>query len=1603
MRTSFSANPVIYLLSFVLIAACTCTFPSFVLGQTQSALSIDVKVSKDNASPSTTISTAAFSTTASKELLLAFISSDAANSSPNTTVTGVAGGGLTWELVQRTNVQLGTAEIWRAFALTTLSSAKVTATLSESVDSSLTVVTFIGADPSGLNGLGAIGAVGSGNSTGGAPTGSLVTTRNQSWVFGVGNDWDNSISRTPGTNQSVVHQYLAPVHDTYWVQSQNAVTPQAGTSVTVNDTAPTTDRFNLSLVEVLPAQIPPPRGPLSLDSEVSSDKSTASKTNATPAFSTSSTNELLLAFISADNKASPNTTVTAISGGGLTWQLVERTNAQLGTAEVWRAFAASQLSNVAVTVTLSQSVASSVTVLSFLGADGSGTNGSGAIGATGTGNGSSGAPTASLHTTRNDSWVFGVGNDWTNAISRTPGSNQALVHQYLATVNDTYWVQALRLPTSASGTNVTINDTAPTSDLYNLSIVEILPATTSSPLQISASASPAANANGWNRTNVTVTFQCSGGVSPVHCPSPVTVTTEGAAQQIGGTATDAEGNTASTSVQVSIDKTAPSIVASAAPPPNANGWNNTPVTITFLCADTLSGVASCPAQQIVSTPGVNQVITGTVTDIAGNTAATSVTLNISTVPPTITASLSSSPNSAGWYNKPVTITYHCAGATGVPVTCPPPATVNTDGFGKVITGTATDAAGNTASVTNSINLDQTPPVLNVTLPANNASFNLSPVGVQGLATDSLSGLNAVSCAGSVAVVSPSGFTCNVTLNPGSNQVPITATDIAGNATVSNLTLAMVTPISVQITSPTVLQLFSSNPITVTGSVAASGSTVTVGGVTAIVSNGTFTASGVMLREGTNLLTASATTPNFGVGQASVSVVLDTTPPTITITNPSPGVAVTSAQIDVTGNVNDLVSGTVNAGQVSVTVNGVTAVVANRSFVAHNILLVPGTNTITAVATDRAGNTSQARSQVTLQPLTGRQALSIVSGNAQSAPISTLLPQPLTVVATDGLGRPMPNLALNFAVVRGDGILLASPQQGRSLTVKTGANGQAGVQLQLGTRYGVGINQVAVSAPGFVGQTMFSADSTLGAATSLRVVSGEVQSGAVGLAIAEPLVVIAIDAGGNPVPNVPVTFAVQSGGGLIGGQAALTQNTDSDGKSYAVLVLGQQPGINNNSVSASFNGMTGSPAVFSASALVPGPATSTAVTGLVLDNADQPIPNATASIRGTNLSARTDAQGNFSIANAPVGDLVLFVDGSTSTRTETFPTLSFQMATVSGVNNSLGHPIYLPAIDTANSQVVGGNQPVQLTMTGVPGVIYTVAPNSVTFPDGSHVGRVTLSQVHANRVPMTPANGTSPRLVSTLQPAGVLFNPPIQMQLPNTDGLPAGQVVEIYSFRHDLEQFVVEGTARVSEDGSVIVSDPGYGLSVSGWHDVPPQGGSAPPCNPKKDPCQQAVDDAQQIANDAQGFLNPTTEFADVQACIARLACAGKPGLDNPAWLDAVLPEFVNDLKNQVGPWPEILATCNAISLFDPLRKQECAAMMATNHIFHDLLGAMIENGCGTDNDWNAIKGDITQCLQQEDPILSKLTIPITVFLRNTARGVCQVARQGLGLPTDANP
>jgi hypothetical protein len=245
----------------------------------------------------------------------------------------------------------------------------------------------------------------------------------------------------------------------------------AGTSTVTlsatNSAGPGTATLTLTIAPAPPGII--------IDATISNARSTNATTIAA-AVTTTAPNELLLALVAADQRTGTATSITNVAATGLTWQLVRRTNGQRGTSEIWRAFATTTLNNITVTATISQSVAASITVMSLTGVDTSGTNGSGAIGNSGTGNASNGAPSATVVTTRANSIVVGVGNDYDNAIARTLGPNQTMVQQYLATTGDTYWVQRTTNSIPASGTSVTINDTAPTTDRYNLTIAEILAA-----------------------------------------------------------------------------------------------------------------------------------------------------------------------------------------------------------------------------------------------------------------------------------------------------------------------------------------------------------------------------------------------------------------------------------------------------------------------------------------------------------------------------------------------------------------------------------------------------------------------------------------------------------------------------------------------------------------------------------------------------------------------------------------------------------------------------------------------------------------------------------------------------------------------------------------------------------------------------------------------------------------------------------------------------------------------------------------------------------------------------------------------------------------------
>ncbi|GFO55005.1 hypothetical protein GMSM_20120 [Geomonas sp. Red276] len=218
------------------------------------SIAIDAAVSQDLGTTGSTVTSPTLTTSSANELLVAFVTSSSTGSGTNTTVTGVSNNGtpLTWTRAVVTNAQFGTAEIWWAYATGTFSGT-VTATLSQNVSSrSLTVLSFTGT----AQGADAIGAVAGGSASSGGPTATLVTTRANSWVFGTGNDWTGAVSRTLGTGQTMVHQFVsAATQDTYWVQRQNTTTQAAGTAVIINDTAPTDHMYNLSIVEIRPPSL----------------------------------------------------------------------------------------------------------------------------------------------------------------------------------------------------------------------------------------------------------------------------------------------------------------------------------------------------------------------------------------------------------------------------------------------------------------------------------------------------------------------------------------------------------------------------------------------------------------------------------------------------------------------------------------------------------------------------------------------------------------------------------------------------------------------------------------------------------------------------------------------------------------------------------------------------------------------------------------------------------------------------------------------------------------------------------------------------------------------------------------------------------------------------------------------------------------------------------------------------------------------------------------------------------------------------------------------------------------------------------------------------
>ncbi len=270
------------------------------------------------------------------------------------------------------------------------------------------------------------------------------------------------------------------------------------------------------------------------------------------------------------------------------------------------------------------------------------------------------------------------------------------------------------------------------------------------PTIILASSSPMPNAEGWNSNDVTLKFSCTDNenIYPVvsgikTCPNAQTISTEGI-KSFSYTVVDNADNQQQMAVEVKLDKTAPTIDVSVNRQANAAGWYNDTVIASFNCSDAGSGIKTCPALQTL-TEGVIQKVTGTAEDKAGNQATAEASFSIDTTVPQISGAATRVPNTNGWYNSDVSVSFNCTDSLSGIKDCSAQIILSTEGKNLTVTGTARNHADLTSSVSvDNLNLDKTAPTCSVNATPNqlglmaNAVVNINTTVTT---DDSLSGVS----------------------------------------------------------------------------------------------------------------------------------------------------------------------------------------------------------------------------------------------------------------------------------------------------------------------------------------------------------------------------------------------------------------------------------------------------------------------------------------------------------------------------------------------------------------------------------------------------------------------------------------------------------------------------------------------------------------------------------------------------------------------------------------------------------------------------------------------------------------------------------------------
>lgn len=249
-----------------------------------------------------------------------------------------------------------------------------------------------------------------------------------------------------------------------------------------------------------------------------------------------------------------------------------------------------------------------------------------------------------------------------------------------------------------------------------------------------------------------------------------------------------------------------------------------------------------------------------------------------------------------------------------------------------------------------------------------------------------------------------------------------------------------------------------------------------------------------------------------------------------------------------------------------------------------------------------------------------------------------------------------------------------------------------------------------------------------------------------------------------------------------------------------------------------------------------------------DGSNIPIVGATIRVDAfPEANAVTDEDGRFELVDMPAPEFFVHVDGSTATNAPSgfvYPNVGKPFHSVPGQTIQLemsGEPfdVFLPPMALSDVQPLSatestnvgfgdeGKAELQQMFPELDPAVWdqvqvAFAPGSAVDDQGNPATQAVIIPVPPDRIPAPLPPNLDPQLVISIQaPGATNFDIPAAVTFPNLDGLEPGEQSLIFSFDHDAGEFKVIGMGTVSEDGSVIVSDPDVGILAPGWHYTQP--------------------------------------------------------------------------------------------------------------------------------------------------------------------------------------